>query len=101
MTLLCFVAFWCSGLLSAGAPTTTTAPRTELRHACSRSISRLVRKSLEKEVLKPAARAGWTSWPAGCPFDPELDLYGKHERQKQRKKPGQTGPAWSCGICGK
>jgi len=58
-----------------------------------------VRKQFEKEILRPATRAGITGWPLGCPFDPELDLYGQHEKQKSRKR--GSGSLWTCGICGK
>merc|ERR1712146_94226 len=40
-------------------------------------------------------------WPKGCPFDPNRDLFGYHEKQKQRKKPGSAATTWTCGICGK
>mmetsp|Transcript_11328 Transcript_11328/g.26085 ORF Transcript_11328/g.26085 Transcript_11328/m.26085 type:complete len:293 (-) Transcript_11328:26-904(-) len=76
-------------------------PRTEMKHQCSRVLSRKVRKAVEKEVVRLAAKAGLDTWPAGCPFDPQLDLYGSHEKQKQRKRPGSTSAQWTCGFCGK
>jgi len=62
-----------------------------------------VRKELEKQLLRPAARAGIDKWPAGCPLDPKQDLYGFQEKQKSRKKTGgsTTSATWTCGICGK
>eukprot|EP00401_Gymnodinium_catenatum_P018234 CAMPEP_0117523282 /NCGR_PEP_ID=MMETSP0784-20121206/34647_1 /TAXON_ID=39447 /ORGANISM="" /LENGTH=283 /DNA_ID=CAMNT_0005319389 /DNA_START=14 /DNA_END=865 /DNA_ORIENTATION=- len=74
-------------------------PRTELAHACSRQVSRDVRKNLDKEVLKPATQAKADPWSLDCPFNPALDLWGRHEQNKQRKR-GQT-QQWTCGICGK
>lgn len=77
-------------------------PRTELKHPCSRAISRNVRKSLEKELLRPAKAEGLDSWPAGCPFDPKRDIYGLHEKNKQKKRgAGGPSPSWTCGLCGK
>lgn len=74
-------------------------PRTNLSHPCSRPISRLVRKQLEKEILQPATREGHVQWPSGCPFEPGRELFANHEQQKSRKPRG--GSSWSCGICGK
>jgi len=88
-------------IAEAGPKKEDTPPRTELSHPCSRSISRMVRKQLEKEVLQPATREGHISWPDHCPWDPKRDLYGHHEKQKQRKRPGNPGASWTCGICGK
>uniref|UniRef100_A0A7S0AAX7 C2H2-type domain-containing protein n=1 Tax=Pyrodinium bahamense TaxID=73915 RepID=A0A7S0AAX7_9DINO len=76
-----------------------TRPRTEPTHPCSRSVARSVRKQLEKEILRPAARAGLESWPQSCPLDPARDLYAQHEQQKHRKRGGSS--LWTCGICGK
>lgn len=90
------------GLLAFFGPTGARPPkqpRTELSHRCSRVLSRNVRKQLEKEVLGPSMRAGIKAWPPNCPFDPALDLYGKHENEKQRKR-GSTS-LWTCGICKK
>mmetsp|Transcript_33293 Transcript_33293/g.70790 ORF Transcript_33293/g.70790 Transcript_33293/m.70790 type:complete len:297 (-) Transcript_33293:41-931(-) len=84
---------------AAAKPPVETVPRTELSHPCSRAVSRTVRKQLEKEVLRPASRAGLDTWPKGCPLDPVRDLYGRQEKQKQRKR--GTGNLWTCGICGK
>lgn len=75
------------------------APRTECLHKCPRAISRSVRKQLEKEVLKPAGKAGADNWPKGCPLDPARDLWGAHEKQKSRKR--GSGSMWTCGFCGK
>lgn len=75
-------------------------PRTELSDPCSRTVSRNTRKSIEKEVLKPAGKIGADVWPVGCPLDPALDRYGHQERQKQRKRGGSPS-SWTCGICGK
>jgi len=85
----------------ASAKNNPDVPRTQLSNPCRRDISRSVRKQLDKEVLKVASRAGVDKWPADCPFDPGLDLYGYHEKQKQRKRPGSQGTSWTCGICGK
>jgi hypothetical protein len=74
-------------------------PRTEMRHPCSRVVSRSVRKSLELEVLRPANKAGFKDWPQGCPLDPARDLYGGQEKNKTRKR--GTGTLWTCGYCGK
>jgi len=87
--------------LPAAAPKRDVVPRTELSHRCSRSVSRSVRKQLEKEILRPSQKAGIQSLPAGCPFDPTRDMYAYHEKQKQRKKPGRAANSWTCGICGK
>jgi len=54
---------------------------------------------LEKEILKPAAKAGADRWPAGCPLDPARDLWATHEKQKSRKRGSNN--IWTCGICGK
>eukprot|EP00929_Paragymnodinium_shiwhaense_P046505 TRINITY_DN23678_c0_g1_i1.p1 TRINITY_DN23678_c0_g1~~TRINITY_DN23678_c0_g1_i1.p1 ORF type:complete len:286 (+),score=55.16 TRINITY_DN23678_c0_g1_i1:104-961(+) len=78
-----------------------TPPRTQPNHPCSRTISRHVRKAVEKEVIRPAMKAGLETWPPRCPFDPAIDLYGNHEKQKQRKRPGSSGTTWTCGLCGK
>lgn len=78
-----------------------TVPRTELQHPCSRSISRLVRKQFEKEILQPAHHSGHLPWPDRCPWDPKRDLWAQHEKQKQRKRPGNPGASWTCGYCGK
>jgi len=85
--------------LSDGVKKLETPPRTELSHPCSRVISRQVRKQLEKEILRPASRAGHKQWPEGCPLDPVNDLYGEHEKQKQRKRGSSPGTTWTCGIC--
>jgi len=88
--------------LASAAPSKAPAeviPRTEMSHPCSRSLSRTVRKQLEREILKPAQKAGVDVWPRGCPLDPARDLWGKHEKQKSRKR--SSGTQWSCGICGK
>jgi len=74
-------------------------PRTELSHTCSRPISRAVRKALDTNILRPAGAAGVEAWPRGCPLDPARDLWGGHEKQKNRKR-GQSGH-WTCGYCGK
>eukprot|EP00439_Symbiodinium_sp_Y106_P004307 s449_g1.t1 len=74
-------------------------PRTELSDSCSRVISRAVRKQLDKEVLKPAERAGLVGWPASCPWDPARDLFGAQEKHKNRKR-SATG-MWTCGYCQK
>jgi len=79
----------------------STVPRTEPQHQCSRSVSRAVRKVLDKEVLKLATKAGMSTWPEGCPLDPAKDLYAGHEKQKSRRSPGSPGISWTCGICGK
>uniref|UniRef100_A0A7S4RK22 C2H2-type domain-containing protein n=1 Tax=Alexandrium monilatum TaxID=311494 RepID=A0A7S4RK22_9DINO len=85
---------------AAGRTSAEAVPRTELTHGCSRPISRNVRTLLESEVLKPAVRAGLEGWPARCPLDPARDLYGQHEKQKQRAR--VSGDLlWKCGICGK
>lgn len=85
--------------VSAGSVLAEAPQRTELAHPCSRLTSRHVRKQLEKEVLRPAARAGLSAWPPGCPLDPARDLYGRQEKQKHRKR--GSGTLWTCGICGK
>jgi len=54
---------------------------------------------MDKEILRPSQKAGIDKWPRGCPLDPEIDLWGKHERQKQRKR--GSGTLWTCGLCGK
>lgn len=102
------MALAAAGVLFAlqGAPGVLAAPskeppRTELSHPCSRSISRLVRKQIENELAKPAQRAGHALWPEGCPFDAGVDLYGKHEKSKQRKRQGSQSMTWTCGLCGK
>mmetsp|Transcript_66768 Transcript_66768/g.157240 ORF Transcript_66768/g.157240 Transcript_66768/m.157240 type:complete len:286 (-) Transcript_66768:66-923(-) len=74
-------------------------PRTELSHPCSRVVSRSVRKQLEKEVLKPAEKAGISAWPANCPWDPSRDIFGGQEKHKNRKRTA-TG-MWTCGYCQK
>lgn len=91
----------CAALLAAPAASKPKEiiPRTELSHACSRVVSRNVRKSLEKEVLRPAQKAGADGWPDGCPLAPSVDLWGKQEKQKQRKR--GSGTLWTCGFCGK
>lgn len=75
--------------------------RTPLEHNCSRTVSRAVRKELQNEVLKVAAKEGWEKWPQGCPFEPTVDLYGEHEKKKQRNRASQGSGTWTCGICGK
>lgn len=87
------------GLALAAPRRHNRIPRTEPSHPCSRSVSRDVRKQLEKEVLKPSSRAGITAWPPLCAFDPALDLYGRHEMQKQHRRGGSS--IWTCGLCGK
>lgn len=74
-------------------------PRSPLLHRCSRPVSRLVKKQLEKEILQPATRAGHLQWPELCAFDPSKGLFASHEASKSRTKRG--GSSWSCGICGK
>lgn len=74
-------------------------PRTELQNPCSRPISRLVRKELEKQVLKPRDKGRMGNWPLGCPFNPEADLYEKHEKSK-KKRSGSNGGC-TCTVCGK
>merc|ERR1719230_82412 len=87
---------------AAPGPKKDEIPRTELQNSCSRPISRLVRKQLEKEILQPAARAGHVNWPADCPLAPGKDLFFTHESAKSRKRPGGGGGSqWTCGICGK
>lgn len=86
-------------VLAAPRAKAETVPRTEQSHPCNRAVARNVRKQIDKEVLKPATKAGVDHWPRGCPFDPKLDLYGKQERQKSRRRGG--GAHWTCGICGK
>jgi len=83
------------------APKKDEIPRTELSNRCSRPISRLVRKQMEKEIYQPSQRAGHVHWPADCPLDPGKDLFFYHESQKSRKRPGSGGSSWTCGICGK
>ena len=39
--------------------------------------------------------------PQGCPFEPTVDLYGEHEKKKQRNRASQGSGTWTCGICGK
>merc|ERR1711904_643061 len=90
-----------SGAWSAEAKKEPVAPRTELEDPCSRVISRLTRRQVEKEVIKPASKQGIDNWPEGGPFDPKLDKYGHHELQKQRKKSHGATAQWTCGICGK
>jgi len=94
------LASWLSTVVIA-APKKEEIPRTELALPCSRPISRLVRKQLEKEILQPASRAGHHSWPTGCPLEPGKDLFAHHESQKSRKRPGGSGATWTCSICGK
>jgi len=84
-----------------GAPKKDEIPRTELSDRCSRPISRLVRKQMEKEIYQPAARAGHVNWPVDCPLQPGKDLFFHHESQKTRKRPGSGGSSWTCGVCGK
>lgn len=79
----------------------SSAPRSELAHPCNRVISRFVRKQLEKEVLKVATKAGVDRWPADCPWDPAVDLWSNHERQKTRRHSGSPSGSWTCGYCGK
>lgn len=95
-------AYLLTGVLAAKGKE-PKAPRTELSHHCSRTVSRNVRKQLEKEILKVASKAGYDQFPPGCPLDPALDKYGTHEKQKQRKRGGggNSGSSWTCGICGK
>jgi len=89
----------------ARAPSVPAANRTELSHACSRLISRNVRKRLDKDILKPARQelAIVDAWPSECPFDPAKDLYLRQEKQKQHKRTGGHGhsSSWTCGLCGK
>jgi len=87
------------GSAAAAPRNQEVVPRTELSHPCSRAVSRSVRRLLEKDILRPAQKAGVDAWAPGCPFDPALDLWGKHERQKSRKR--GSGSHWACGICGK
>lgn len=82
----------------AGAPK-EVVPRTELAHPCHRGISRQVRKQLEREILKPAERAGLKDWPDLCPFAPQRDLWAGQEKHKTRKR-SATG-MWTCGYCQK
>lgn len=82
----------------AGAPK-EVVPRTELAHPCHRSISRQVRKQVEKEILKPAERAGIKEWPAACPLAPARDLWAGQEKHKSRKR--STTGMWTCGYCQK
>lgn len=84
---------------ACAVPRNQGGPRTEHSHRCSRIISRSVRKQLEKEVLRPANKAGVDAWPKGCPLDPVRDLWGSHEKQKSRKR--GAGATWTCGLCGK
>lgn len=97
----CGIVFFLAFSVAAVPKKKDAVPRAELTHRCSRPVSRTVRKQLEKEILRPSIKAGMQSWPTGCPFDPAMDLYGFHEKQKQRKKPGSSGNSWTCGICGK
>eukprot|EP00931_Biecheleriopsis_adriatica_P085968 TRINITY_DN60711_c0_g1_i1.p1 TRINITY_DN60711_c0_g1~~TRINITY_DN60711_c0_g1_i1.p1 ORF type:complete len:300 (+),score=59.63 TRINITY_DN60711_c0_g1_i1:26-901(+) len=84
---------------AAGKDAKVSVPRTEMTHSCSRMVSRHVRKALEKEILKPAEKAGIKSWPPGCPLDPARDLYGMQEKNKSRKRGSTT--MWTCGYCQK
>jgi len=84
-------------LLCEGRP--SAVPRTELAHPCSRPIARAVRKELDRQILRPAAKAGLDNWPRGCPFDPARDLWGNHEKSKSRKR--GHGALWTCGLSGK
>lgn len=89
-------------LASARPPPPNKAPRTELSHSCSRSVTREVRKQLKTEVIGLATKDGFNlSSAAACPLDPIHDLYGEHEKQKLRRKPGTPGLGWHCGICNK
>eukprot|EP00434_Breviolum_minutum_P000337 symbB.v1.2.000282.t1/scaffold23.1/size449444/9 len=88
-------------------------PRTELAHSCHRGISRQVRKLVEKEILKPAERAG--AWVDDVDVGPEKRGMGLNiprprppepqqqtqpeEKHKTRKR-SSTG-MWTCGYCQK
>mmetsp|Transcript_26695 Transcript_26695/g.48954 ORF Transcript_26695/g.48954 Transcript_26695/m.48954 type:complete len:284 (-) Transcript_26695:73-924(-) len=97
----CLLGPLSASVLLTHAAKEASPQRTEMSHPCNRVLSRTVRKSLEKEILRLSAKAGIESWPEGCPLDPKLDLYGPHEKQKQRKRPGSTPAQWTCGYCGK
>lgn len=75
------------------------APRTELSHKCNRVISRQVRRVVEKEIVKPAAKESLDKWPENCPLDPARDLYSLQEAKKSRKRGSHL--QWACGFCGK
>eukprot|EP00435_Cladocopium_sp_Y103_P072072 s121_g39.t1 len=88
-------------VIVAGAPK-EVVPRTELGHPCPRGISRQVRKMVEKEILKPAERAGIKEWPAACPLAPARDLWAGQERlEKHKSRKRSTTGMWTCGYCQK
>jgi len=78
-----------------------TPPRTELKHSCSRSISRNVRKVLEADVLRLTRKEGLNGSLPGCPWNPESDLYALHELNKKRRTGRGGSNGWTCGICNK
>lgn len=103
--LLLMVGLAFLALAEAGPRDKDTVPRTELSSSCSRSVARNVRKAIDKEVLKVAAKVGIDKWPADCPFEPGRDIFFRHEKQKQRKRTGGGSSShngqWTCGFCGK
>jgi hypothetical protein len=96
-----FFALLCPS--SAGSDKKKDPPRTQLANSCSRSISRNVKRQLDKEIIQPATRAGHVKWQLACPFDPSRALFNTHEKAKTRRSPNGHGggSAWTCGMCNK
>ncbi|CAD7943394.1 unnamed protein product [Amoebophrya sp. A25] len=91
---------WQQGAEAAPAPPQPTPERTQLQHPCSRVVSRRVRFEIEKQILQPALKAGYT-FPASCAF--MNDLYSEQEKFKKRLRTAGKAPYanWECLICGK
>jgi len=89
-------------VMAAGKPKVVKTP---LSHPCSRSLSRTVRQrytALAVGQLKGVDRSTVTiQWPNACPLHPVIDIFGLHEKNKNRTKPGPRNSDWVCNYTGK
>lgn len=80
-------------------------PMTALSHSCSRVLSRTVRQRYNSHAIRQLKGVDRTNislaWPAACPLNPLVDLFGWHEKNKSRTKPGPRNSEWVCNYTGK
>merc|ERR1719162_2895879 len=78
---------------------------TALAHPCSRVLSRTVRQRYHSHAVRQLKGVDRTNisieWPAKCPFNPAVDVFGWHEKNKSRSKPGPRNSEWVCNYTGK